>query len=268
MKHTRPKLKIQKRTLLIILCVLTVISTWSVCGVLGKYTRNAVLGGGIVPNKFYFTSDYLKLPEENAEYTIYGDSVTFNLYNNDGINYTDQNNIRYHKVEHSSGELTEVDVYRRSDGIPQLNQTPAGTTKGSTHTYTLTKGDSDTIEVSVTTSAAYAKTLSATFHFVPLPDGYYHITESDHYIVLDVYTGSVESDGEVNLSIVCKNLAPDNSVPELSDFQRPALDTSVTYSMVLAPNTHYELIFFKMKQFSIDAGEENITIFGDTITLN
>ncbi len=256
----------EKRTLPIAVLALFAVFVTLIGIIYAKYVTMEQSSDGVVSNRFFFTSDYLT--EDGAVYDIYGDSVVFNLYNNDGLNYTDQNNIRY-KITTSGGHLDYTSV-TYNDTVPQLARSSS---PGSKHTYTLDRGNESSITVTVTSVAAYRKTMSATFNFIDT--GTYSIIDSTHYIIVDLYTGgNPPADGVQEFSF--KNLIGDSSNPITNSasilgeavsyytvnplpegasiyWKRPTIDTQVTeFSRIkLEPNTHYQLIFFKLNAHDV-----------------
>ncbi len=247
MRKKYKKRSLSKGEILVLALTVIFVLTAITGGIWAKYTSKFSAGDGFTITPFYFESDYLT--EEGAEYTVYDDSVVFNLYNHDGLNYMTKSNVRY-SISADSGTLSPTSVtYKDGTDIPQLN---VGEKR--THTYTLTKGASSTVTVTAesTNDSGFIKTLSATFHFED--SGYYSITDYDHYITVDIYTGANPPNGGKQ-QFYYKNFVPDASNPVLSNFERPGADVYDTYivleAQALKPNTHYELMFFKMKAFDV-----------------
>ncbi len=243
------KAKKQTKWIAIIVLILTVIAVLVTAAgfAFAFYTNEHTYNDGILFNEFFFTSDCLT--EDAPVYMIYEDSVVFNLYNNDGLNYTDDNNIRYSIEVTNGGELIPGDDYYKGSldpEYPQLKQSGAEE-GGSTHTYTLRPGENTdgTGQFTITAKsvAGYVLELSATFIFVD--SGYYNITDHESYIVLDIYTGSnPPNNGKLKVTFA-KYLAPDSSNPIMRSWRRRDYEHTVSVDSALEPFSHYELIFFK-----------------------
>ncbi len=269
MNNLFEKQHIDKRAkLMLILTFLAVLAT--IVGIaVAYYTSEFSTSDGFGLTEFYFTSDCLT--EEGAVHMVYEDSVKIHLYNNDGLNWTDDNNIRYDISATNGGILEPAADYKQysfDTRYAQIQSDGIGT-----HTYTLTPSD-DTdatrrITVTATSNAGYIKTLSATFVFVG-ETGYYNITDYDSYVVLDIYTG-FDPPKKGKQQVTFNYLVGDSSNPLMRSWLRTtdsiATISTKTVDIDLKPFSHYELIFFK-RDYSYSAEHVNNEPLVSPITIN
>ncbi len=222
-------LKTVKKPIFIVLLFLAVFFCLGVGGTYAYYQVETENTSPITAEAFSFTSDYLSA--EGGSYPVYGSSVSFFLKNSDGLTVT-KSDLEY--------SLTV------SGGV--LDSTNGTLTGGAVNYKTHTLTGSGTVTVTATSTAPYAKTLTATFEFIPLDSTYQIIDEGD-YILLDIFTGTWIPDAGFTVEYGA-NLAPDNS-EELTKNWVNATSGTIPKSS-LAPNSHYQLIFFEINGVAKD----------------
>ncbi len=222
-KHAK---RLQKRVAVTVLC-LSFVLILVIIGGLGyaKYVSGwGDVAGKLESGKFYFTSDYLTDGEKT--YTVYSDSVSFQIANNDGAGYSSEN-IEY--------EITLTD----ESGKAELNGNSGILTGGGANADTVTLIANGAAEVTVVAKAKspYEETIGATFKFV-IEKSTYTVEEYENHIELNITTGSSVNDITVNHG----GLVPDKT-GEL------AVNCGGEYCTIdaddLEPMATYKLVFFK-----------------------
>lgn len=191
--------------------IITSVLTVSISGTMAKYARQSEDKKTIVAKEFYFESDLLKDPEENAVVVLNSTAaeVSFELRNHaDNLRYT-KDIINY---------VVTVEVLEEKDGTPVLSSSSgkisgAPSDGGGKATVTLTgleKGKKYFVEA--TGESGYSEKLSATFEISENEENIFKYLDknvSEQYILLTVWTENVA--GNVSIEI------PAGLVPDYTD---------------------------------------------------
>lgn len=191
--------------------IITSVLTVSISGTMAKYARQSEDKKTIVAKEFYFESDLLKDPEENAVVVLNSTAteVSFELRNHaDNLRYT-KDKIKY---------VVTVEVLEEKEGTPQLapsfgkiSGAPSGGQGKATVTLTdLEKGKKYFVEA--TGESGYSEKLSATFEISENEENVFKYLDknvSEQYILLTVWTENVA--GNVSIDI------PAGLVPDYTD---------------------------------------------------
>lgn len=192
--------------------IITSVLTVSISGTMAKYARQSEDKKTIVAKEFYFESDLLKDPEENAVVVLNSTAteVSFELRNHaDNLRYT-KDIINY---------VVTVEVLEEKEGTPQLAPSSSGEISGAPSggqgkaTVTLMgleKGKKYFVEA--TGESGYSEKLSATFEISENEENVFKYLDknvSEQYILLTVWTENVA--GYVSIDI------PAGLVPDYTD---------------------------------------------------
>ncbi|MBQ3531718.1 MAG: hypothetical protein IJA05_07365 [Oscillospiraceae bacterium] len=192
--------------------IITSVLTVSISGTMAKYARQSEDKKTIVAKEFYFESDLLKDPEENAVVVLNSTAteVSFELRNHaDNLRYT-KDKIKY---------VVTVEVLEEKEGTPQLAPSSSGEISGAPSdgegkaAVTLTgleKGKKYFVEA--TGESGYSEKLSATFEISENEENVFKYLDknvSEQYILLTVWTENVA--GNVRIDI------PAGLVPDYTD---------------------------------------------------
>lgn len=191
--------------------IITSVLTVSISGTMAKYARQSEDKKTIVAKEFYFESDLLKDPEENAVVVLNSTAteVSFELRNHaDNLRYT-KDKIKY---------VVTVEVLEEKDGTPVLSSSlgeisgaPSdGQGKVTVKLIGLEKGKKYFVEA--TGESGYSEKLSATFEISENEENIFKYLDknvSEQYILLTVWTENVA--GNVSIDI------PAGLVPDYTD---------------------------------------------------
>ena len=191
--------------------IITSVLTVSISGTMAKYARQSEDKKTIVAKEFYFESDLLKDPEENAVVVLNSTAteVSFELRNH-------ADNLRYTKDE--INYTVTVKVLEEKEGTPELDPSygkisGAPSDGGGKATVTLMgleKGKKYFVEA--TGESGYSEKLSATFEISENEENVFKYLDknvSEQYILLTVWTENVA--GNVSIDI------PAGLVPDYTD---------------------------------------------------
>lgn len=242
--------------------VLTSLLTVSVSGTIAKYARQSEDTKTIVAKEFYFESDFLKEPEENAVVVLNSTAteIEFELRNHadslrfakDAINYT--------------VTVTVID----GEGNPVLNPTEGTIENNKANTVTiklsnLEKGKK--YKVTATGEAGYSETIEAVFEVSKTDENIYKYldTTNPNYVLLTVWTENIE--GSVNVEFP-EGLIPDatdsamygmknykegkytaDTVNDISDFED--IYSSHTYRFFIDKKSAYSADYLDIKKYSV-----------------
>ena len=192
--------------LLLILVSVAILATFS--GVYAKYVKTLHKQQGLVTSQvMYFESDYLSA--EGAEYTISGESVTFELRNFPDALRVSELPVTY-EVSVDNGATIKINGNEVTTGTLAANskQTAAveisGLQRGKTYTVTATGKN------------GFVRTLSATFTVQAAETQVFkRVEQTEHYVLLTVWTQDVTGTATIQPPA---NLIPDNTDPILAGF--------------------------------------------------
>lgn len=215
--------------LIIVLCVALIFA---------KYKINLGKQSELTSQNFYFSSNFLKSDEE-PEYKIYGNTVTFAVRNHidslrinaTDINYTvDTDPADGVTVYISGGTLTGGDASSQSITL----------------SYNFPEDEEQKeITVSVTGTGNFTQTLKATFIFIKYDGLKYEIKDQANrdYAELYIYTGKTASDVTINWDKT-KLLIDETNDYIFGNVTLNAEKTSVTVGNIPADTT-VKIVFFK-----------------------
>ena len=226
-------------------------------GLFAKYRLDHQKQAQLTASEFHFTSDYLE--EATANYTItdWKDGFDIQLYNYEKENTAQitQNAIHY-TVELESG-----------DGWNSFEDSQGGNFPAATEKKTQTihvnapvgAKAGDQVTVTVTSTAPFVKSLSATFTMEGKNQPDYSIKDQgDGTVVLQIQTNGYS--GEISISWNPEKYDPDNTNSNMTGWT----DNSHQGTITAEKNTTYELLFFKNTTESVAAS----TGSGTSITVS
>lgn len=200
----------------------------------------------LVPENFYFESNYLLETEEDEEivrYNVYTDYVDFEIRNHDLIQYA-ENDITYTIAVSTGDESVKADVVKIVDGSEDKTEDKPYTlsssntiTSGDTayavgfdsDTFRLTADEGAIVTVTATSSDPYVKTITAVFKFQdPGNKTFYEIVDMGYYCYLNIYTGEDLAEDDIGFDVVTikyvtEIFSPDNQNPFMEDWKIDAL---------------------------------------------
>lgn len=250
--HIKEKMKTKRGKQVAALSVLLVLLAL-IGGVAAKYITNNHTKAEMLSSGFHISSNYLEETNVTYDVTDWGDhGITIQLFNfeKENVAQVSEHDITY-KVTVPTG--WKVDV---TDTI--------GTTiaaSGDAYTLALDKGThilkaayigegtpTSPVTVTVTTTAPYAKELTATFNLdaKTLPE--YEVKDMGDYIVLSVYSNDYKGDIKIDWKAV--NYSPDTT----NDYMKDWKDSNPTEYLTVEENTTYELIFVENQPCSWEKG--------------
>lgn len=206
--------------LLLILVSVAILATFS--GVYAKYVKTLHKQQGLVTSQvMYFESDYLSA--EGAEYTISGESVTFELRNFPDALRVSELPVTY-EVSVDNGATIKINGTVATTGEFEANGTQqtatveiSGLQRGQTYTVTATGRN------------GFVRTLSATFTVQAAETQVFkRVEQTEHYVLLTVWTQDVTGTAIIQPPA---SLIPDNTDPILAGF---ATGASITDSQSFA----------------------------------
>lgn len=186
---------------------------------LAKYISINSEQAEILPSTFYFESDLLS--EGGVEYTVNGDTLSFDLYN-----YADE--LR----------MSSVDISYTVTVTGQATQSGTITVAEKKETVTYSGLAAGTYTVTATSTAPFAKTLTATFTLVQA-DGFTATYDDANSVVYLYITTDDYFSGTLDVSWP-SNLVPNNTHPDVSAVTATSLKIANA-----KPNATYTLVFFK-----------------------
>ncbi len=193
--------------LLLILVSVAILATFS--GVYAKYVKTLHKQQGLVTSQvMYFESDYLRA--EGAEYTISGDSVTFELRN-----YPDALRVSELPVTYEVSVTGGATIKINSDAVTAGEFAANGMQQTATVEISgLQRGQ--TYTVTATGKNGFVRTLSATFNVQAAETQVFkRVEQTEHYVLLTVWTQDVSA---VSATIEFpEGLLPDNTDPLMKD---------------------------------------------------
>lgn len=192
--------------LLLILVSVAILATFS--GVYAKYVKTLHKQQGLVTSQvMYFESDYLSA--EGAEYTISGESVTFELRNFPDSLRVSELEVDY-EVSVTGGETIKINGQEATtttgtlaaNEVQSVKVEISGLQPGKTYTVTAT-GEN-----------GFVRTLSATFTVQAAETQVFkRVEQTEHYVLLTVWTQDVTGKATIQPPA---NLIPDNTDPILN----------------------------------------------------
>jgi len=191
--------------LLLILVSVAILATFS--GVYAKYVKTLHKQQGLVTSQvMYFESDYLSA--EGAEYTISGESVTFELRNFPDALRVSELEVTY-EVSVTGGATIKINGDAATTGEFEANGTQqtdtveiSGLQSGKTYTVTATGRN------------GFVRTLSATFTVQAAETQVFkRVEQTEHYVLLTVWTQDVKGTATIQPPA---SLIPDNTDPILA----------------------------------------------------
>lgn len=200
----------------------------------------------IISANFHISSNYLK--ENGDSYTVtdwgYHDDydVVFEIYNyeEDNTALITADPIAY-KINVPTGWTVTVKNENGDEVLPvnSVYTLPADGNK-CTHTVALKRVGTQaaSVSVTVTTTAPYATTLSASFSLAEPHDFSYTVVDRGNYVSLRIDTNNYS--GELNVTWT-DAFSPDNTNPNMKTWR----DTTKTGTFAASEHTVYELIFLK-----------------------
>ena len=190
--------------LLLILVSVAILATFS--GVYAKYVKTLHKQQGLVTSQvMYFESDYLSA--EGAEYTISGESVTFELRNYPDALRVSELEVTY-EVSVTGGATIKINGTAAATGTLAANSKQTDTVEISS----LQRGK--TYTVTATGKNGFVRTLSATFTVQAAETQVFkRVEQTEHYVLLTVWTQDVRGTAIIQPPA---SLIPDNTDPILA----------------------------------------------------
>lgn len=231
-------MKKKKMTVAVISAVLVLTAALCIVPALAKYITRQGKQSELVSDSFYFTSDYLRA-DETPEYTVIGDSITFEIRN-----YADSLRI--------NGSDIPYTVAADAGSLDRSGGTLTGGTVGSdsitlSHSFSGAEEQKE-ITVSVIGTGDYTETLQAKFIFIRPTEGLkYEVKDSagSNYAVLYIY--ATDADRTAELSWNTDELLID----ETNDYvfggvtNNLSLHTGSATTKTIVAGTAAKIVFFK-----------------------
>lgn len=216
-------------------------------GLFAKYISEHQKSADMTSSNFYFTSNYLEKSGKSYDINDWQDGFDIELYNYDKDDETkvSQNDIKYKVNVSGDGDWT---CKEGSEGSLKVG-TSDNKTKQTIHinpSNTSKKGNVFT--VTVTTTAPYKKTISATFTATSSDKPDYTIEDKeDGSVSLEILSNDYKGDVEITWNK--DNLDPDST----NKYMKQWKDSDQKGTITVEKNTTYHLLFFKNTTGSIQS---------------
>lgn len=253
-KHRyRPREKTNSKKYIIMTFASISLAVFSLGITYSRYITTFINNQVLVPENFYFESNYLletDTDEEIVTYNVYTGYVDIEIRNHDLVQYA-ENDIKY-TIEFDTGDEDVSDQVVKIEGkteeklvedefilsssstVPSEDGLTEYAVGADSDTFRLTADEGATVTVTATSSDPYEKTITAVFKFQdPGNSTVYEIVDMGYYCYLNIYTGEdlAEEDIEydvITIQYVTEVFSPDNQNPIMEDWK---IDTLYIYEI-------------------------------------